>query len=75
MAACTVSGLAAGVAIVCVPVFTGRDPVWGVNAGIVALAANLVVAPAVTCAGPPDRDPRPDEDVLAEDPLPEADRV
>ncbi|WP_406731924.1 sodium:solute symporter [Streptomyces sp. NBC_01794] len=70
-----VSGLAAGVAIVCVLVFTGHDPVWGVNAGMVALAANLVVALAVTYAGPAGRDPRPDQDVLAEDPLPDADRV
>ncbi|MGS2588178.1 sodium:solute symporter family protein [Streptomyces hebeiensis] len=38
------SGLVVGVAVVCALVFTGRDPVWGVNAGIVALAANLGVA-------------------------------
>ncbi|WP_078854582.1 sodium:solute symporter family protein [Streptomyces sp. NRRL F-5135] len=38
------SGLVVGVAVVCALVFTGRDPVWGVNAGIVALGANLGVA-------------------------------
>ncbi|MEE1752335.1 sodium:solute symporter family protein [Streptomyces sp. SP18CS02] len=60
-----VSGLATGVAVVCALVFTGNDPVGGVNAGVVALAANLAVALAVTYAGPRDRDERPDEDVLA----------
>ncbi|MEU3185852.1 sodium:solute symporter family protein [Streptomyces sp. NPDC006923] len=63
------SGLAVGVGVVCALVFTGHDPVWGINAGIVALAANLVVALAVTYAGPADRDTRPDRDVLARDPL------
>ncbi|MFE6128641.1 sodium:solute symporter [Streptomyces sp. NPDC056437] len=67
------AGLAVGVTIVCVLVFTGHDPVWGMNAGIVALAANLAVALTVTYARPADRDPRPDGEVLAEDPLPAAD--
>ncbi|GGX64900.1 sodium:solute symporter family protein [Streptomyces minutiscleroticus] len=61
------SGLAVGGVLVCVLVFTGRDPVFGVNAGIVALAANLAVALAVTYAGPAERgDRRPDADVLAD---------
>lgn len=61
------SGLVVGVGVVCGFVFTENDPVWGVNAGIVALGANLAVALAVTYAGPPERDERPDEDVLARD--------
>ncbi|WP_282791800.1 sodium:solute symporter family protein [Streptomyces sp. CC224B] len=63
-----VSGLVVGVAVVCGLVFTDRDPVWGVNAGIVALGANLVVALVVSGVGPGDRDPRPDGEVLARDP-------
>ncbi|MFM9366926.1 sodium:solute symporter [Streptomyces sp. Da 82-17] len=73
-----VSGLAVGVAGVCALVFTGNDPVFGVNAGIVALALNLAVALAVTWARPADADPRPDAEVLAADPgpaAPEADDV
>lgn len=61
------SGLTVGVALVCALVFTDHDPVRGLNAGIVGLALNLVVAVAVTYAGPADRrDPRPDGDVLAD---------
>ncbi|MFH9686546.1 sodium:solute symporter [Streptomyces sp. NPDC017413] len=67
------SGLAVGVAVVCVLVFSGNDPVGGVNAGLVALAVNLAVALAVTFAGPRDADPRPDAEVLAHDPLGEDD--
>ncbi|MFD8408325.1 sodium:solute symporter [Streptomyces anulatus] len=63
------SGLIVGVAVVCVLVFSGNDPVGGVNAGLVALAANLAVALAVTFAGPRDVDPRPDAEVLADDPV------
>ncbi|MFF5567270.1 sodium:solute symporter [Streptomyces sp. NPDC012623] len=68
------AGLAVGVATVCSLVFSGHDPVWGINAGIVALAANLVVAVGVTYAGSPDRldgrpDGRPDAEVLAHDSL------
>jgi SSS family solute:Na+ symporter len=48
-------------------VFTENDPVWGVNAGIVALGANLAVALVVTYAGPREHDDRPDGDVLARD--------
>ncbi|MFF8555711.1 sodium:solute symporter [Streptomyces sp. NPDC015501] len=62
------SGLVVGVAAVCALVFSGNDPVGGVNAGLVALAANLAVALAVTFAGGPDTDPRPDAEVLADDP-------
>lgn len=74
-----VCGLAAGVAVVCGLVFTGNDPVGGVNAGMVALAVNLAVALTVTWLGPRERagagkgtgpDLRPDEEVLARDPLP-----
>lgn len=43
------------------------------NAGLVALAANLAVALAVTLAGPRDADPRPDAEVLAHDPVGEED--
>ncbi|MBW3707170.1 sodium:solute symporter family protein, partial [Streptomyces griseus] len=67
------SGLIVGVAVVCALVFTGNDPVGGVNAGLVALAANLAVALAVTLAGPRDADPRPDAEVLAHDPVGEED--
>ncbi|AXG78039.1 sodium:solute symporter family protein [Streptomyces paludis] len=65
-----VSGLVVGVATVCALVFSGHDPVWGTNAGLVALAANLAVALAVTYAGEADGlDGRPDGDVLAHDSL------
>ncbi|WP_425833299.1 sodium:solute symporter family protein [Streptomyces fractus] len=65
------SGLVVGVGVVCGLVFTGRDPVFGVNAGIVALAANLVVTLVVTYVRPADRDERPDDVVLARDPISE----
>ncbi|MFI5985840.1 sodium:solute symporter [Streptomyces sp. NPDC051555] len=69
--AAAVSGLVVGVVAVCVLVFTGHDPVWGVNAGMVALALNLAVALAVAWLGPRERerDGRPDAEVLAADPL------
>lgn len=67
-----VSGLVVGVGLVCALVFSENDPVFGVNAGIVALAANLAVALAVTWARPADADPRPDAQVLAADPAPES---
>lgn len=63
------SGLVVGVGLVCGFVFSDHDPVWGMSAGIVALGANLVVALAVTYAGPRERDPRPDGEVLARDPI------
>ncbi|MYW66040.1 sodium:solute symporter family protein [Streptomyces sp. SID8379] len=63
-----VSGLVVGVGVVCGLVFSGRDPVFGMNAGIVALALNVVVTVGVTYAGPRDRDERADEDVLARGP-------
>ncbi|MGG7573611.1 sodium:solute symporter family protein [Streptomyces sirii] len=62
-----VSGLVAGFALVCVLVFGGHDPVWGMNAGIVGLAVNTAVALAVTWLGPRERDERPDAEVLALD--------
>lgn len=37
------SGLAAGVGLVLYLVISGHDPIWGLNAGLVALAANTVV--------------------------------
>ncbi|QQC89470.1 sodium:solute symporter family protein [Streptomyces alfalfae] len=65
-----VSGLVVGVGIVCALVFSDHDPVFGVNAGIVALAVNLAVALVVSYAGPAGRrDERPDAEVLARDPL------
>lgn len=62
-----VSGLVAGFTLVCVLVFGGHDPVWGMNAGIVGLALNLAVTLAVTWLGPKEHDPRPDAEVLAVD--------
>ncbi|MCX5200966.1 sodium:solute symporter family protein [Streptomyces sp. NBC_00237] len=59
------SGLVVGVGVVCALVFTGNDPVWGTNAGIVALALNLLVALGVSYGGPRERDERPDSEVLA----------
>ncbi|MFJ9180281.1 sodium:solute symporter [Streptomyces sp. NPDC102360] len=64
-----VSGLVVGVGIVCGLVFSEHDPVFGMNAGIVALAANLAVTLAVTYMRPADRDERPDDVVLARDPV------
>lgn len=64
-----VSGLVAGAGVVCGLVFTGIDPVRGVNAGMVALVVNLAVALAVIRLGRGNRgDGRPDEEVLARDP-------
>lgn len=65
-----VSGLVAGATLVCALVFTEHDPLWGVNAGALALGVNLVVALAVSWLGPRPVDDRPDEDVLATDPRP-----
>jgi solute:Na+ symporter, SSS family len=62
-----VSGLVAGFALVCVLVFGGHDPVWGMNAGLVGLAVNLAVALTVTWLGPREADDRPDAEVLAVD--------
>ncbi|MFI5524811.1 sodium:solute symporter [Streptomyces platensis] len=62
-----VSGLVAGFTLVCVLVFGGHDPVWGMNAGIVGLAVNGAVALAVTWLGPRAADGRPDAEVLALD--------
>ncbi|MCC2275712.1 MULTISPECIES: sodium:solute symporter family protein [Streptomyces] len=64
------SGLAVGGALVCALVFTENDPVHGVNAGALALGVNVVVALAVSWLGPKPADDRPDEEVLAGDPVP-----
>ncbi|MGW1197085.1 sodium:solute symporter family protein [Streptomyces sp. NPDC002536] len=64
------SGLVAGGVLVCSLVFTENDPVHGVNAGALALGVNVVVALAVSWLGPKPADGRPDEDVLARDPVP-----
>ncbi|WEV27604.1 sodium:solute symporter family protein [Streptomyces sp. 71268] len=60
------SGLVVGATLVSVLVFTDRDPLWGVNAGLLALAVNLAVALAVSLLGPRDTDERPDGEVLAD---------
>ncbi|MFI8517208.1 sodium:solute symporter [Streptomyces sp. NPDC085481] len=61
-----VSGLVVGVGIVCGLVFSGNDPLWGVNAGLLALLANLAVAVLVSLYGPAGApDEREDEEVLA----------
>ncbi|MBF6053566.1 sodium:solute symporter [Streptomyces eurocidicus] len=65
------SGLVVGGTLVCALVFTENDPLWGVNAGALALVANVAVALAVSWLGPAPADPRPDEEVLASDPGPE----
>ncbi|MGW7316731.1 sodium:solute symporter family protein [Streptomyces sp. NPDC054865] len=76
-----VGGLVVGVTVVCGLVFTGHDPVLGVNAGMVALLLNLAVALGASWAAGPRGDAgaygdgggagdgRPDEEVLARDPL------
>lgn len=68
-----VGGLVVGVVAVCLLVFSGNDPVWGVNAGMVALVLNLVVAVVVSVtrgAGSREAaDRRPDEEVLGRDPI------
>ncbi|MEV4940041.1 sodium:solute symporter family protein [Streptomyces zaomyceticus] len=66
-----VCGLVTGVVIVCVLVFSGNDPLWGVNAGLLALVVNLAVSVAVSLWGvrrygaPDPGDERADEEVLA----------
>ncbi|MEU1627301.1 sodium:solute symporter family protein [Streptomyces sp. NPDC020096] len=64
-----VSGLAAGFTVACLLVFSDHDPLWGVNAGLLALGVNVLVTLAVTYLGPRSADPRPDEEVLAEEAL------
>ncbi|MEU5419321.1 sodium:solute symporter family protein [Streptomyces sp. NPDC020667] len=67
------SGLVAGGTLVCALVFTDHDPVWGVNAGALALGVNVLVALGVSWWGPRPRPAdaaRPDEEVLARDPGP-----
>ncbi|RLV08941.1 sodium:solute symporter [Streptomyces griseocarneus] len=68
------SGLVVGGALVCALVFTEHDPVWGVNAGALALVPNVLVALLVSWLGPEPRPAdlaRPDEEVLARDPGPD----
>ncbi|RFU84644.1 sodium:solute symporter family protein [Streptomyces triticagri] len=66
-----VSGLVVGVVLVCALVFTERDPVYGINAGLLALVVNLVVTLVVAYvrparrSGEPGGDARPDAEVLA----------
>lgn len=50
--AAAVSGLITGVVIDSVLVFTGNDPFHGINAGLIALAANLAVNVTVSAFGP-----------------------
>lgn len=50
--AAAASGLAAGVVVVAVLVITGNDPWLGINAGLLGLAANILVNVAVTLARP-----------------------
>ncbi|MFE9552715.1 sodium:solute symporter [Streptomyces sp. NPDC006703] len=61
------AGLAVGVAMVCWLVFGDRDPVWGVNAGIIALGVNLLVAVAISHVGP--KGVVVADDMLARDPI------
>jgi len=41
-------GILSGVAVVALLIATGRDPQWGMNAGFVALLANLAVTLVLT---------------------------
>ncbi|HWC78441.1 MAG TPA: sodium:solute symporter family protein [Pseudonocardiaceae bacterium] len=47
-----VAGLAVGLALVSIMVFGGHDPWHGVNAGLIALAANIAVTVAVSALRP-----------------------
>ncbi|GAB3564593.1 sodium:solute symporter family protein [Spelaeicoccus albus] len=49
------SGLIVGSIAMVVLHYTGHDPLWGINGGLIALALNLIVVIAVTAAKP---DPR-----------------
>ncbi len=51
-ATAVVAGLAVGVSAVCWLVFTDHDPVHGINAGLVALAGNVVVLVAISLIRP-----------------------
>ncbi|WP_431773335.1 sodium:solute symporter family protein [Streptomyces cucumeris] len=69
-----VAGIAVGVGLVFWFVFTDRDPFHGVNAGLLALAANLLVTVALTLWRPADtpdeRLARPEEHTHEEDRAP-----
>ncbi|MCX4784349.1 sodium:solute symporter family protein [Streptomyces sp. NBC_01264] len=64
-----VSGLVVGALFVFILVSTGNDPLAGVNAGLIGLAANLLTVLAVTASRKAtqrhDDDDRPDSEVLA----------
>ena len=47
-----VGGLVVGIGLVCALVFTHRDPFHGINAGLLALVANLVVTAAIALLYP-----------------------
>lgn len=51
------TGLAMGVVVDVILVFSGLDPLYGINAGLVALAANLLTAAIVTRLRPADTPP------------------
>ncbi|TDD42112.1 sodium:solute symporter family protein [Saccharopolyspora elongata] len=65
--AAAASGLAAGVVVVALLVITGNDTLLGINAGLLGLAANVLVNVAVTLARPATTPP----ERLAVDELPE----
>jgi len=48
------AGAAVGIAVVSALVFTHHDPVFGLNAGLVGLLANLIVVVAITALRPAD---------------------
>jgi solute:Na+ symporter, SSS family len=52
-----VSGLVIGIGLICWLVFTDHDPFHGINAGLLALAANVGVMLAVTLVCPADTPP------------------
>ncbi len=49
-AAGVLAGLAAGIAVVAGLVFTGHDPLAGLNAGFIALAVNTALAVGISLA-------------------------
>lgn len=53
-ATAVVSGLMVGVGLVCWLVFSDRDPFHGINAGLLALAANVAVLVAISLIRPAD---------------------
>jgi SSS family solute:Na+ symporter len=49
------AGIATGIAVAVWLVFTKHDPLWGLNAGFIALAANAAVTVAVSLLSPRNR--------------------